>query len=788
MQVVDYRFSVRTQFGGGRQPFRDHRGKRLRVDSEGRFVWGNEIINLYGPTIQEHATYQKSDQDIYDFVDRVVASGQNFIRIFLAPGRRWLESTTTNWGARSEDATDGGMSLVELALVQFDKLIAYATDQGLFLKISCNSYTSPYERNGQVSGQETPSGYSMDALPTRRARRLAWLEIQFKRVLTVVPEGFPAGIKVHQLPNVIVEFDNEQAFSYTCTYQGGFDNIVNGVAGYVVHQAELFQVIRDYYSNNFSGAQPPNNRFPLTTEQAGFTGTDQDRWRQFQADTDLALVQGIIDWVRSDSPDAVVCVGTADYWMNDVTMRLNRPNVICTVHHYKRVLQLQALSGSTIDTIFRPYKVARRWIDGRAPNDSYNQAARDGLEMWQKSGHHPRNVGCGINECGDYRDASPDNYEATWVNATIALAQGWGHIVTFNEGQQLGQLFQPDPPGIIQIHHSVGHPAKQLSQIAVARLFIDRKIAALPQHITTVSLATLRSRQANVRRFLSAGVVQNSAIPTDGGERAWARRACRLELGASDNFDTSGWATAKCVDSEWNTGFQASSELWWGSPGIRYTAEQVVGWVGEVQDNVQLGQLRVDTTETVDSAVCVLRTDGPWALGSGQASFFFYAGAYNTNADGGDPSTWKGAITNSNGATTELANITGVAVGDWATIYNSSTGVATNYQCTALPSTNLGNWTSGYGVGAFGAAADKREFILTGQGTKTNTRLLVPNAATVYAAIRRDHVIAKVSNTGVLTDMGASWDGTELSWTTDGATPWMAVVPKAQARARSIRV
>lgn len=762
--------------------------------TNGRTTLDGDPYPIFWTSMNEGSSIPKVDAEMIATLKRIVSDGYNGLMLHGVTERKWTESSS-NWGVWEYDNNDvsytNRWSMVEDALVQLDKMIAYALDYGIeAIWISLEGYDEITLRHpNQMSGG------------TYQSRGMMWSDVWrdmqwdvnsriIERVNTI------DGMRYVDNPRIIWRFNNENSFangftrSTTNAWGGGssvqwFQKIIDGTTDTLGANGEWYAELnakltawKDVYAPSWSIPAWGRGGSGVADGAVGFpsrgtwynwaTGadptTDKNNIIDFISYNEVEYITDLLTRMRALRSDVVVGLGTFGYLSPVAHLGLSdelMANTFVDTHHYfEDGVSVGVKSGSV---------VTRKSIT----NTSWAYVLNGGGFGAVMGGVYSPRGGFISSECGQY---GPNRwrYQRLYYEAIIANLNGFD-ISTLSQSQQYstaqfttdGRLMQSD-------HVCVGSPCERLSARALAPMLRNGFIS---EHSSTFAIqsspSSLATKQHSLVSATLYGFEFNAGYSSDGSENAWAGTK-KVTWDIDDTYSqTTDFSTfPKVTDATFASGTYlkntATEKVYVkGNYGAQVMTPYMNLYLDTITDSpVFTMPMTISSMAGAETcSVCHLRSDGLYPLFTGPMKLYIHGSEYSTDLV-------------QQGLNVTAGTIEGVAPGAY--------GQASTDAFASHNPPGPAYFAANDGVTLYYAGASSQTWG-SGNSTAAATYLMMPAAFTVNldttnggALPGTDLEIFGVTNAGVPVRLASTYDSGTGAWSFnyDGTYPEYIVQPK----------
>lgn len=603
----------------------------------------------------ESGALPKIDNEMIAHLKAIVADGYNGLYLRDTLGRKWTESAF-NWGLWKYDSNDAIVAnrweLEEAALVQLDKMIAYALDLGIeCICLDNEAYDEILLRHPSQRPLGTYQGRGMDW--SSEYEQMAW-DVHSRIVLRV---STVTGVRHIDNPRIIWKFNNESGFgdaftrSTTSSWGGGgavtwFAKIVDGITdsnganGYwYTELCNKLAAWRDAtypawtipaWGRGSSGVADGVVGFPKRETWAnwatgGSPATDKKRIIEFVGATEVAYLTQLLTRMRAANPDCVVYTGTWSYLNPQAHVALPanlRRNTFSETHHY---FYDDAGAGPKLGgAITRRSIMNAAW--GYVSNGAGWLEAQGAVRA-----AHTANI---ASECAQY---SPNRwrYQRLYYEMLLACMHGYD-IASFHRAQQYSTAqFINDGRYMQGDNSDIASPAARLAARAIA---VPLRLQFLSEHPSTFTVQATPSGVADklvsqAYGGLQGGARMNATFSTDGTANCvFAQRKLFMSIDAA-NTPTSDYSPIQMTNAALAAGVflrnTATEKVWVKRPeGAQFVTPYMCGFYDTLRDKTAadaIFTMPMYLSGMVASDPCYvvfLRSDGLWQLFTGPMRLF----------------------------------------------------------------------------------------------------------------------------------------------------------------------
>lgn len=636
---------------------RPNRDAVISVSGDG-FALDGEPFRIFFTPLVEGSAVPKVDAELIATLKRIVADGYNGLYLRDITGRKWTESST-NWGVWEYDNTDASYtnrwSMVEAALVQLDKMVAYALDYGIeCVCIDLEGYDEILLRHPNQRAIGTYQGRGMQW--SSEYRDMAW-DVNtriFTRTSTIT------GVRHCDNPRVIWKFSNENGFgdvatrSTTSNFEGStttwLAKIVDGIGthdnGY--WYTELNEKLISWRDANAptwtipawgrgsSGVADGAVGFPKRETWYNWaTGadpaTDRARLIDFVDAMDYEAACDIITRCRAENPDVVLNVGTQHYHSPRANFALPAglsTNTFCETHLYFN--DNGGVGVKTGSAVTRRSCIDPTWA---TVLNGFNYPENNGATRSQS-------VPLISSECGQY---SPNRwrYQRLYHEMVLALLHNYT-ISDFMQSQQYStQQFINDGRYTPGDNVNVGSPCARLAARAVS---LPLKLGFLTEHSNSF---VVQSRPSDVTAYqyanklvgVQGGLKCMNPTPTDGTQNfLYSQYKTYWNIDASAT-PTTDFTNVKVSHATLAAGTMlrntSTEKVYFKRPeGYQLLTPYMCGFIDTLREKAAADAIFAmpmylsSMAASVSCAVCFLRSDGLWPLFTGPMKLYIHGSDY----------------------------------------------------------------------------------------------------------------------------------------------------------------
>lgn len=627
--------------------------------SNGRFALDGELFPIFFTPLVEGAAVPKVDAELIATLKRIVADGYNGLYLRDITGRKWTESST-NWGVWEYDNNDASYtnrwSMVEAALVQVDKMVAYALDYGIeCVCIDLEGYDEIVLRHPNQRAIGTYQGRGM--WWSSEYRQMAW-DVNsriFTRTSTIT------GIRHCDNPRVIWKFANENGFGDAATrgttsnFEGStttwMAKIVDGTGtnnnGYWYTELNAKLVAwRDAnaptwtipaWGRGSSGVADGAVGFPkretwFNWATGASPATDQARFIDFVDAMDYEAACDLITRCRAENPAVVINVGTQHYHSPRANFALPADlstNLFAETHQYFNdnggvgVKTGTATSRrSCIDPTWTTVLNGMGWIDATGATRSQDTAFV-------------------ASECGQY---SPNRWRYQRMYYEMLFAQLHGYDTSdFNQAQQYSSYqFVNDGRYPMGDHVTVGSPCLRLTARAVS---VPLRLGFLTEHTSSFVVQSRPSdiatyQYANKTVGVQGGLKCMNPTPTDGTQNfVYSQYKVYWNIDAAAT-PTTDFSPVKVLHATLAAGTflrnTATEKVYIKRPeGVQLMTPYMCGFIDTLQEKAAADAIFTmplylsSMLASVSCAVCFLRSDGLYPLFTGPMKLYIHGSDFS---------------------------------------------------------------------------------------------------------------------------------------------------------------
>lgn len=611
---------------------------------------GSTEYPLLFTSLVEGACLPKVDAQITATLNTMVADGFNGLRIRSITNKYWTESGS-NWGVWQYNENDASYTnrwaMVEAALVQLDKMVAWALDIGMeCIWIDLEGYDDIINRHPNQRPQGTYQGRGMQW--SDEYRQMAW-DVNsriFERQNTITGERYCDNGRIIWGFNNEAGFTNAYQRSTTNSWGDGgsvrwFSKIIDSVTdsygdnGY--WRTELAAKWQAYIAANLPSYTPPggwNGCIPTPTTFSALANgsSDKNAVLDFCAAMDVEYVEDLIDRIDSAAPrgDVVVCTGT---WLYTTPLShcglgaayMARGNIFADTHHYW-------MDGASAG-VKTGSAVTRRSIF----NSAWSYVT-DGAQFTENLlGQRSTTTALAASEEGQY---APNGwrYERLAVSAILSCRFRLP-IAPFNWAQQVStEQLLTDGRNMTGDHVNASSQCDRLMSQCVAPIVKHRFFSPVSSVFSIDATPDSIRAQHHTDGSSSLFPSRINTSYLDGTEHGvWADKAVVLDIDAGNTPSVSPLTGfPKVSDATLASGTYlintASEKIYVRhNHGIQAMSPYVCWFIGEMLASPVFAMpLSISNlAAAITRAHLCIRSDGPWPLFTGPWSMFVHGSDYS---------------------------------------------------------------------------------------------------------------------------------------------------------------